>query len=133
MRLAPPPWSPNLSSPPPVHLPTRRPRQILLGRERAISWGFNLGRLYRDTRVVDGPALVAPFEPDEIKAAVFGMDRTSALGPDGLGPSFYWAAWPTVAPSMLRLFAAVRDRNTNLGLSIVLMLCCCPKQMGSSL
>jgi hypothetical protein len=87
----------------------------LLGCERAISWGFNLGMLYRNARVVDGPALVALFEPAEIKAAIFGMNQTSASGPDGLGPSFHRAAWPTVAPSMLRLFVAVRDRNANLG------------------
>jgi hypothetical protein len=87
----------------------------LLGHERAISWGFCLERLYHDARAVNGPALVAPFEPGEIKAAVFGMDRSSAPGPDGLGPSFYRAAWPTVAPSMLRLFAAVHARNANLG------------------
>jgi hypothetical protein len=87
----------------------------LLGHERAISWGFKLGRLYHNARAVDGPALVAPFKPAEIKVSVFGMDQTSAPGPDNLGPSFYRAAWPTVAPSMLRLFAAVRDRNANLG------------------
>jgi hypothetical protein len=87
----------------------------LLGRARAISWGFDLRGLYRSTRTVDGPALVAPFEPAEIKTAVFSMDRSSAPGPDGLGPSFYRAAWPTVALSMLRLFSAVHARNANLG------------------
>jgi hypothetical protein len=46
---------------------------------------------------------------------VFSMDRSSAPGPDGLGPSFYRAAWPTVAPSMLRLFSAVHARNANPG------------------
>jgi hypothetical protein len=39
----------------------------LLGRERAISWGFNLGRLYRDAWVVYGPALVALSSPMKSK------------------------------------------------------------------
>ena len=80
-----------------------------------MSWGFDLGHLYRGAKRVDGPVLSAPFEEKEIKAAVFGMDRTSAPGPDGLGPSFYRAAWPTVKPAMLRLFDAVHSGHAHLG------------------
>ena len=43
------------------------------------------------------------------------MDRTSAPGPDELGPSFYRAAWPTIQPAMLRLFDAVHARHARLG------------------
>ena len=43
------------------------------------------------------------------------MDRTSAPGPDELGPSFYRAAWPTIQPAMLRLFDAVHARHAQLG------------------
>jgi hypothetical protein len=34
------------------------------------------------------------------------MDRSSAPGPDGLGPSFYWARWAVVWPSLQRTFNA---------------------------
>nr|XP_051213942.1 uncharacterized protein LOC127331785 [Lolium perenne] len=87
----------------------------LLGRARPACWAFDLDRLYHGAKVVDGSALTAPFELKEIKAAIDGMDRTSAPGPDGLGPSFYRAAWPTVQTGMLRLFGAVHARNANLG------------------
>jgi hypothetical protein len=42
------------------------------------------------------------------------MDRSSAPGPDGLGPSFYRAAWPIIKPAMLGLFQAVHDRSAPL-------------------
>jgi hypothetical protein len=87
----------------------------LLGRERACQWSFDLAQLYRDAPRVDGLALVAPFDEKEIKAAVDGMDRTSALGPDGLGPSFYRAAWPSVKDDMLHLFSDVHAGTAQLG------------------
>ena len=87
----------------------------LLGRAKPTSWKFDLAQLYHGSWHVDGPALTAPFEPTEIKASIDGMDRLSALGPNGLGPSFYRAAWPTVQLGMLRLYAAVHARNANLG------------------
>jgi hypothetical protein len=43
------------------------------------------------------------------------MDRNSAPGPDGLGPSFYREAWTTVKPAMLGLFGAVFDGSAHLG------------------
>lgn len=56
---------------------------------------------------MDGEALVAPFSAQEIKEAAGLLDRTSAPGPDGLGPAFYHAAWEAVAGDLLRLFDAV--------------------------
>jgi hypothetical protein len=46
---------------------------------------------------------------------VDGMDRTSAPGPDGLGPSFYRAAWPSVKTAVLRLFSDVHAGTAQLG------------------
>ncbi|XP_040257991.1 uncharacterized protein [Aegilops tauschii subsp. strangulata] len=40
----------------------------------------------------------------EIRAAVFALDRSSAPGPDGLGPAFYQAAWPAVSGDLQRFF-----------------------------
>jgi hypothetical protein len=87
----------------------------LLGRARHTRWGFDLAHLYRGARTVDGPALAAPFKEKEVKAALDGMDRSSAPGPDGLGPSFFRPAWPTVKTAMLHLFNTVHARNAHLG------------------
>jgi hypothetical protein len=75
----------------------------LLGRSRPTSWGFDLATLYAGTVQENGSALAAPFDRKEIKAVVWGMDRPSAPGPDGLGPSFFQAAWEHVAPDLERL------------------------------
>lgn len=63
---------------------------------------------------VHGPSLVAPFSPDEIRRAVLSLDRSSAPGPDELGPAFYHAAWGTVGRDVERLFAAVYDGSARL-------------------
>jgi hypothetical protein len=43
------------------------------------------------------------------------MDRGSAPGPDGLGPSFYRTAWAHVAPDLARLFDAFHAGEADLG------------------
>jgi hypothetical protein len=42
------------------------------------------------------------------------MDRSSAPGPDGLGPGFYRAAWDTIRPGLERLFEAFASRSADL-------------------
>jgi hypothetical protein len=74
-----------------------------------------LDALYAGAARVDGQALVGPFEAKEIKAAIWSMDRNSAPSPDGLGPSFYRAAWETVAPDLLALFNAFHAGDADLG------------------
>nr|XP_020167362.2 uncharacterized protein LOC109752860 [Aegilops tauschii subsp. strangulata] len=86
----------------------------LLGRARPAVWRFDLEALYRHAPRVDAAALVAPFSPSEIKEAVNLLDRTSAPGPDGLGPAFYQAAWSAVAGDLQRLFDAVHDSTADL-------------------
>jgi hypothetical protein len=86
----------------------------LLGRAPPTRWGFCLEDLYRGCASAHGPELVAPFGDDEIKAAVSGMDRSSAPGPDGLGPSFYHAAWGTIAPDLTNLFAGFHAMQVDL-------------------
>jgi hypothetical protein len=87
----------------------------LLGRARPTSWAFDLDDLYAGVPRVDGPTLVAPFDDKEVKAAVWGMDQNSAPSPDGLGPSFYKAAWQHVSPTRMSLFDAFHDGAANLG------------------
>jgi hypothetical protein len=87
----------------------------LLGVAREPSWGFCLPALYAGARTVDDVALVAPLELEEIKGAIDGMDRASAPGPDGLGPSFFQAAWGTVATDVRRLFEDFHASVVDLG------------------
>jgi hypothetical protein len=87
----------------------------LLGRRRPTAWAFDLTALYAGAPRADGQALIKPFARDEIKAAVWGMDRSSAPGPDGLGPSFYRAAWDHVAPDLENLFQGFHERDVDLG------------------
>jgi hypothetical protein len=42
------------------------------------------------------------------------MDRSSAPGPDGLGPGFYRAACDTIRPGLERLFEAFASRSADL-------------------
>ncbi|KAK1685445.1 hypothetical protein QYE76_046293 [Lolium multiflorum] len=87
----------------------------LLGLAQVPEWHFCLRSLYADARPVDEAALVARFGLPEIKAALLGMDRASTPGPNGLGPSFYKAAWGTVAPDLQRLFDAFFSGGADLG------------------
>jgi hypothetical protein len=76
----------------------------LLGRSTEPIWDFDVDSLYADAPRADCGPLVASFGDAEIRAAVDGMDRGSAPGPDGFGPSFFRAAWADVAPHVRRLF-----------------------------
>jgi hypothetical protein len=64
----------------------------LLGHAVDTEWLFDLEALFAGYPWVDADVLVVPFSLGEVRAAMEGMNRASAPGPDGLGPSFYWAA-----------------------------------------
>lgn len=63
--------------------------------------------VYAGARPVDGAALAVTFDAEEIKAVAFSLDRTSAPSPDGIGPAFYHAAWPSVWEDVARLFDGI--------------------------
>ena len=65
----------------------------LLARPSRPVWRFCLAGLYYHSAQVHEAPLNEPFCLSEIKAAVNALDRTSAPGPNGLGPAFYQAAW----------------------------------------
>lgn len=56
--------------------------------------------------MVHGPRLVAPFSRSEIKVSFAGLDWASSPGLDGLGTSFYHAAWSDVSEDRDHLFLA---------------------------
>lgn len=86
----------------------------LLGKARETTWRFDLSALYAGAATVDGTKLVAPFRIEEVEAAVNGLDRTSAPGPDGLGPAYYQAAWTSIAGDVMRLFDGVFSSSVDL-------------------
>ena len=92
--------------------------------------GFDLSARYVGAGGVDGAALVAPFSRSEVREAVFALDRTSAPGPDGLGPAFYQAAWAVVADDLIALFDAVHARTVRLGGINRALIALLPKQEG---
>lgn len=56
----------------------------------------------------------APFSEAEAAAAVRLMNRCSAPGPDGFGPSFYKAAWSTVEVQVMDLLGAFHRNEVDL-------------------
>ncbi|CAN6300756.1 unnamed protein product [Urochloa humidicola] len=66
---------------------------------------LDVAALYAGVAPVNSTPLLAPFTEQEAHAAVRAMNRNSSPGPDGFGPSFYDAAWTTVAPSVLNMAA----------------------------
>jgi hypothetical protein len=86
----------------------------LLGRRVEVTWDFDVDQLYAGCSRVNADALVGPFSAQELEAAFFSLDRTSAPGPDGFGPAFYRAAWATARPTMARLFESFHSRAADL-------------------
>jgi hypothetical protein len=95
------------------------------------SWSFDCASLYRDMpRATD--ALTEPFTEQETLAAIKGMNRCSAPGPDGFGPSFYMAAWGTIRDDLmdfLRAFHAEQAQLERLNRSHMVLI---PKKHGAT-
>lgn len=72
----------------------------IIGIPGSSSWAFDCTRLYQD-KAKANDSLTEPFTDSETKAAIKSMNRCSAPGPDGFGPSFYKAAWETVEADVL--------------------------------
>jgi hypothetical protein len=48
--------------------------------------------------------LIKPFSEEEIKFAIFQMDKNKAAGPDGLPIEFFQVCWPIIKKDMMNLF-----------------------------
>ncbi|XP_004963682.1 uncharacterized protein LOC101781465 [Setaria italica] len=70
--------------------------------------------LYATSRRVDAAKLITPFTEEEARAAVHAMNGHSSPGLDGFGPTFYKAAWATVAPAVMALAAAFHGGSAEL-------------------
>lgn len=88
----------------------------LLGLQTATST-IDLASLYSaspSVSAVDAERLTARFTEAEAKAAVRAMNCTSSPGPDGFGPGFYTAAWPTVGMAVMELAWAFQEGRAEL-------------------
>ncbi|XP_059295557.1 uncharacterized protein LOC132048893 [Lycium ferocissimum] len=59
----------------------------------------------------DNELLVVP-NADEVKQAVFALNRDSACGPDGLKGTFFYACWHIVGPDVLNMVKAFHEGHT---------------------
>ncbi|XP_066373069.1 uncharacterized protein [Miscanthus floridulus] len=67
----------------------------IIGDPGTSAWNFDVHALFHD-RQQPSSVLIAPFSELEAFEALKSMDRSSAPGPDGFGPSFYRAAWSSI-------------------------------------
>jgi hypothetical protein len=84
----------------------------LLGSCPTTSWNFDLQHLYPD-QITQLRHLDDPFSHQEIFDAFHQMNKDASPGPDGFGPGFYRAFWPTVKLKILQLFSAFYNHQTD--------------------
>jgi len=85
----------------------------LMNQTVSANWNFNLQSLYTGLPTTT-TALTAPFTAVEAWAAIKGKDRNSAPGPDGFGPSFYNAIWPTTRAPVMKFLQGFYGCNIDL-------------------
>ena len=85
-----------------------------MGAAGEANWDFAVEPLYAVHKRVEARALVEPFSSVEALVAVRGMNSNSAPGPDGFGPSFYKAAWPTVQDRVMAFLEAFHNQTVDL-------------------
>jgi len=101
----------------------------ILGHQAVTSWTFSLEEIYADRAKAEAQALTAPFTDAEAWAAVKSMNSSSAPGPDGIGPSFYEAAWRTVGRDVmafLHAFHASRVDIQRINRAYIVLIPKCP-------
>lgn len=85
----------------------------IIGHPGSPAWGFEAGLLFQHQQR-PSQDLIAPFSEMETLEALKTMDRTSAPGPDGLGPSFYRAAWGSVKREVMLFLHAFHRGQVQL-------------------
>jgi hypothetical protein len=85
----------------------------VMGTVAPCSWGFSLEEIYRGRATVSD-SLTAEFTTQEALQAVRAMNKCSVPGPDGFGPGFYYAAWPTVKVQVMRFLQSFYKNEVDL-------------------
>ncbi|CAD6264565.1 unnamed protein product [Miscanthus lutarioriparius] len=81
---------------------------------RRVSLQLVSSRLEPRQRQRPSSELIAPFSELEAFEALKSMDRSSALGPDGFGPSFYRVAWSSIKSQVMAFLQAFHQRQVQL-------------------
>jgi hypothetical protein len=85
----------------------------ILGEPGTSSFDFDLHELYAGRRQASDK-LTEEFSATEALCAVRSMNRNSAPGPDGFGPSFYVAAWSAIHAEVMSFLRAFYDGSAQL-------------------
>ena len=85
----------------------------IIGEPGTSAWNFDVHALFHD-RQRPSSELIAPFSELEAFEALKSMDRSSAPGPDGFGPSFYRAAWSSIKSQVMAFLQAFQQRQVQL-------------------
>jgi len=85
----------------------------IIGDPGTSAWNFDVHALFHD-RQRPSSELIAPFSELEAFEALKSMDRSSAPGPDGFGPSFYRAAWSSIKSQVMAFLQAFHQRQVQL-------------------
>lgn len=91
---------------------------------------MDLQRMYEGS-VCSSNSLTDAFSEKETKLALFAMNRNSALGPDGFGPAFFSAAWPTVRGQIMAFLEAFHRGDADLERINRSRMVLLPKKLGA--
>ena len=72
-------------------------------------WG-----IHEKISVVDNNHLTAPFTEEEVKRAIFDMEKNTAPGPDHIPIEFYQHCWEIIKGEIMDLFAEFYDGKLDL-------------------
>lgn len=85
----------------------------IIGDAGAPSWRFEVSQLFLGHHQ-PSQDLIAPFTELETLEALKSMNRSSAPGPDGFGPSFYRAAWDSIKLEVMAFMHAFHQGQSQL-------------------
>jgi len=71
------------------------------------------------------------WSPVVVAATVKGMNRQSAPGPDGFGPSFYGAAWTEIKSQVMEVVSAFHPEDLELERINMSYMVLVPKKSGA--
>jgi hypothetical protein len=58
--------------------------------------------------------LIRPFSEEEVKYALFQMERNKAAGPDGLHVEFFQKKWSVIKSDMMALFKEFHEGEMDI-------------------
>jgi len=105
----------------------------LLGASGSSTLSFDLNSLFAGSTLDTHQAntLIRPFDLDEIRLAVLGMNSNASLGPDGFGPAFFKKFWDLSKLHLLSYLSDFHIRQADLTSINKSYLVLIPKKTGA--